>query len=104
MTLDLRGLLIGALVGLVCFGGLACGLVIMIKTQYNQNITRFWAQFRYAVATVVLVGQFFASLKILDVFEESKTASFSVALGMVVMIFGVALVAAPFVLGGPRKK
>ncbi len=104
MSLELRGFLVGVLVGVVCLGGLGLGILIFVKTHYKQNLKRFWAQLRYTVAIILLLGQFFAALKILDVFEEAQTASVWVAVGMVAAILTTALLMAPFFFGEHRKK
>lgn len=86
----LRPLLIGALAGGVCVGGLAWGLKLLVDSR-NEATSDKARRFKATMGGIVLGGQLFVALGILYYSRAAQENPLALGLGLIVSTFVLAL-------------
>jgi hypothetical protein len=94
MELNFSGMafLVGALVGVICMGGLSLGFKILIQAQNDLGMTDGSRRLRYFFAVLVLVFQLGLAMLLLFKTPWVRISPLGVGSGMIVSILASALI------------
>lgn len=84
-------LLLGALAGFICVGGLFLGMRILTSVQENGALGKGQRRLRNFAGAVVLMGQFLLALFVLYFSTLTREHPVWVGVGLVLSIFGLNL-------------